>query len=186
MFEVTPTWKSTYPDAHVGVLVMRAVSNPAHDPVLESRKSAVEDGVRAQFSGQERATIASHPILQAYNEYYRRFNNNTFAKDNLEKQGFSGKVEVFYHTNLPRKAHARDCSTFTKYCPNGFTNSSETDEPGDLWSVDQQWSDHDVGNFPLDRRRRELSNHPTLVSQSTDLAANHVDLVHEPLVESGP
>ena len=33
--------------------------------------------------------------------------------------------------------------------------------------------------------RWELPDGPTLVSQPTDLAANHVDLVHEPVVESG-
>jgi DNA/RNA-binding domain of Phe-tRNA-synthetase-like protein len=73
MFEVTAAWKSAYPEAHVGVLVMRGVSNPTHHPDLESRKVALEEELRAQFSGQHRARIASHPILQAYGEYYRRF-----------------------------------------------------------------------------------------------------------------
>jgi hypothetical protein len=65
MFEVTSTWKSTYPEAHAGVLVMRSVSNPAHDPTLESQKAALEEQLRVQFAGQDRATIASHPVLQA-------------------------------------------------------------------------------------------------------------------------
>jgi hypothetical protein len=69
MFEVTSAWKSAYPEAQAGILVMRAVSNPAHDPALESRKAALEEGLRAQFSGQDRAAIASHPVLQAYSEY---------------------------------------------------------------------------------------------------------------------
>ena len=40
-------------------------------------------------------------------------NNNTFAKNKLSKKGFSSKVDVFPNTNLLRKAHARDFSTFT-------------------------------------------------------------------------
>ncbi|MGZ9166504.1 MAG: phenylalanine--tRNA ligase beta subunit-related protein [Anaerolineales bacterium] len=91
MFEVTSAWKSAYPEAHAGVLVMRAVSNPAHDPVLESRKAALEEGLHSQFSGQDRATIASHPVLQAYNEYYRRFKKTYHIQLQLESIVLKGK-----------------------------------------------------------------------------------------------
>jgi len=91
MFEVTPAWRSTYPEAHAGVLVMRAVSNPAHDPALESRKAALEERLRSQFSGQDRAAIASHPILQAYGEYYRRFKKTYHIQLQLESIVLKGK-----------------------------------------------------------------------------------------------
>jgi DNA/RNA-binding domain of Phe-tRNA-synthetase-like protein len=84
MFEVTSAWKSNYPEAHAGVLVMRSVSNPAHDPALESRKAALQEQLRAQFSGQDRATIASHPILRAYAEYYRQFKKTYHIQLQLE------------------------------------------------------------------------------------------------------
>jgi DNA/RNA-binding domain of Phe-tRNA-synthetase-like protein len=91
MFEVTPAWKSTYPDAHVGVLVMRAISNPAHDPALESRKAALEEVLRSRFSGQDRATIASHPVLQAYGEYYRQIKKTYHIQLQLESIVLKGK-----------------------------------------------------------------------------------------------
>lgn len=91
MFEVTSAWKSTYPEAHAGVLVMRAVSNPAHDPALESRKAALEEGLRSQFSGQDRTGIASHPILQAYGEYYRQFKKTYHIQLQLESIVLKGK-----------------------------------------------------------------------------------------------
>jgi DNA/RNA-binding domain of Phe-tRNA-synthetase-like protein len=91
MFEVTSAWKSTYPEAHAGILVMRAVSNPAHSPVLESRKAALEEQLRAQFSGQDRAAIASHPILRAYNEYYRQFKKTYHIQLQLESIVLKGK-----------------------------------------------------------------------------------------------
>jgi DNA/RNA-binding domain of Phe-tRNA-synthetase-like protein len=91
MFEATSAWKSTYPEAHAGLLVMRAVSNPAHDPALESRKAALEQGLRAQFSGQDRGTIASHPILRAYNEYYRQFRKTYHIQLQLESIVLKGK-----------------------------------------------------------------------------------------------
>jgi len=84
MFEVTSAWKSAYPDAHVGVLVMLDVSNPAHNPELEQRKTALEAQLRAQFSGQDRATIASHPVLRAYGEYYRQFKKTYHIQLQLE------------------------------------------------------------------------------------------------------
>jgi DNA/RNA-binding domain of Phe-tRNA-synthetase-like protein len=91
MFEVTSTWKSTYPEAHAGVLVMRAVSNPAHAPALESRKADLEEQLRSQFAGQDRATIASHPVLSAYGEYYRQFRKTYHIQLQLESIVLKGK-----------------------------------------------------------------------------------------------
>ena len=91
MFEVTSAWKSAYPEAHAGVLVMRAVSNPAHDPALENRKAALEEGLRSQFSGQDRSTIASHPILRVYGNYYRQFKKTYHIQLQLESIVLKGK-----------------------------------------------------------------------------------------------
>jgi DNA/RNA-binding domain of Phe-tRNA-synthetase-like protein len=91
MFEVTAAWKSTYPEAQAGVLVMRAVSNPAHDPALEAQKATLEEQLRAQFSGQDRAAIASHPILGAYAEYYRQFKKTYHIQLQLESIVLKGK-----------------------------------------------------------------------------------------------
>ena len=91
MFEVTSAWKSTYPNAHVGVLVMREVSNPTHHPELENQKALLEEQLRTQFSGQDRATIASQPILRAYDEYYRRFKKTYHIQLQLESIVWKGK-----------------------------------------------------------------------------------------------
>src|SRR6476661_5006433 len=91
MFEVTSAWKSAYPEAHVGVLVMHAVSNPAHHPELEDQKAVLEEQLRTQFSGQDRAAIASHPILRAYEEYYRRFKKTYHIQLQLESIILKGK-----------------------------------------------------------------------------------------------
>ncbi len=91
MFEVTPGWKSTFPGAHAGVLVMRNVSNPAHHPELEKRKTELEEQLRAQFAGQDRAAIASHPVLKIYAEYYRRFKKTYHVQLQLESIVLKGK-----------------------------------------------------------------------------------------------
>ncbi len=91
MIEVTSAWKSAYPGAHVGILVMRDASNPVHDPGLERRKAALEEQLRAQFSGQDRAAIASHPVLQAYANYYRQFKKTYHIQLQLESIVSKGK-----------------------------------------------------------------------------------------------
>src|SRR5512145_1383025 len=91
MFEVTSAWKSTYPEAHAGVLVMRLVSNPAQHAGLESQKVALEEQLRAQFAGQDRAAIASHPVLHAYAEYYRQFKKTYHIQLQLESIVLKGK-----------------------------------------------------------------------------------------------
>src|SRR6266498_4924984 len=91
MFEVSSAWKSTYPEAQAGVLVMRAVSNPAHDPALQAQKAALEEQLRAQFAGQDRAVIASHPVLRAYAEYYRQFKKTYHVQLQLESIVLKGK-----------------------------------------------------------------------------------------------
>ena len=91
MFEVTSAWKSTYPDAHAGVLALRLVSNPAQHAGLESQKVALEERLRAQFAGQDRAAIASHPVLHAYSEYYRQFKKTYHIQLQLESIVLKGK-----------------------------------------------------------------------------------------------
>jgi DNA/RNA-binding domain of Phe-tRNA-synthetase-like protein len=91
MCEVTSAWKSAYPEAHVGVLVMRAVSNPAHHAELEHQKVGLEEQLRTQFAGQDRTAIASHPILRAYAEYYRRFKKTYHIQLQLESIVLKGK-----------------------------------------------------------------------------------------------
>jgi len=91
MFEVTFAWKAAYAEALAGVLVMRDVSDPAHHPELEHRKVALEEELRARFSGQDRATIASHPVLQAYNDYYRQFKKTYHIQLQLESIVWKGK-----------------------------------------------------------------------------------------------
>jgi len=91
MFEVTTAWKSVFRDAHAGVLVMRDVTNPSHHAELERRKAELEEQLRAQLSGQDRAALSSHPVLQAYNSYYKRFKKSYHVQLQLESIAWKGK-----------------------------------------------------------------------------------------------
>jgi len=70
---------------------MRDVANPAHHAELEKHKAEIEDGLRSQFSGQDRAAMSSLPVLQAYNTYYRRFKKSYHIQLQLESIAWKGK-----------------------------------------------------------------------------------------------
>jgi len=91
MLEAMPAWKSAFPGAHVGVLVLRDAYNPAHHIELEKQKAELEEQLRIQFAGQDRATIASHPILKIYGEYYKRFKKTYHVQLQLESIVLKGK-----------------------------------------------------------------------------------------------
>ena len=91
-FTVSQAWKTTYPGAAVGVLVMHDVVNPKHHPVLETHKEELENQLRSRFSGYDRAALKAHPVIRAYNEYYGRYKKTYHVQLQLESIVFKGKV----------------------------------------------------------------------------------------------
>ena len=91
MFQLSDTWKVTYPTAHVGVLVMHSVKNPPHHAGLKELKTALEAELRARYANQYRAIMLKHPILQAYDTYYRKFDKTYHVQLQLESILFKGK-----------------------------------------------------------------------------------------------
>jgi len=91
MFEVSETWQAAFPHAHVGVLVMRDVINPAQHPDLDREKAALEQQLRAHFAGQTRGDLDRLPVLQAYAAYYKRFKKTYHVQLQLESIVFKGK-----------------------------------------------------------------------------------------------
>lgn len=92
MFQVSDNWKVAFPDAHVGVLVIRDVVNPPSHAELERRKSALEQELRTRYAGQDRAALSHLPILQAYAAYYRRFKKTYHVQLQLESIVFKDKT----------------------------------------------------------------------------------------------
>ena len=91
MLNVTPSWKSSFPNAHAGILVIRNASNPTHHAELEKRKAELEESLRAQFAGQDRAAIANHPVLKIYGEHYKKFKKTYHVQLQLESIVLKGK-----------------------------------------------------------------------------------------------
>jgi DNA/RNA-binding domain of Phe-tRNA-synthetase-like protein len=91
MFKLTSAWKSSFPKAHAGILVMLNAFNLAQHPELEKRKAELEEQLRAQFSGQDRAAMSRHPVLQTYNNYYKGFKKSYHVQLQLESIVWKGR-----------------------------------------------------------------------------------------------
>jgi DNA/RNA-binding domain of Phe-tRNA-synthetase-like protein len=92
LFTVTDALKRMYPGAHAGVLAVNQVTNPAQHAGLEARKAALQDELRVEFSGQDRAAITALATIRAYAAYYKRFDKTYHVQLQLESIVFKGKA----------------------------------------------------------------------------------------------
>lgn len=108
MLIVSEKWKMTYPDAVIGILAMDNVANPKKHVVLDQRKSELEESLRQRYAGTDRVALKQLPILQAYNDYYKRFKKSYHVQLQLDSVIFKGKaipsvaglVEVMFMAEL--------------------------------------------------------------------------------------
>jgi DNA/RNA-binding domain of Phe-tRNA-synthetase-like protein len=91
IFEVTEAWKSAFPQAHAGVLVMRDVLNPASHPALERRKEALVEEIRLRYGSLDRGQLEKLPTLQVFEAYYKRFKKTYHVQLQLESIACKGK-----------------------------------------------------------------------------------------------
>lgn len=91
VFTVSEAWKTAYPGAVVGVLVMHKVVNPESHAALDKRKEELENQLRARFSDYDRAGLKALPTIQAYNAYYKRYKKTYHVQLQLESVVFKGK-----------------------------------------------------------------------------------------------
>jgi len=91
VFNVSGAWKTAYPGAAAGVLVMRDVANPRHHAGLKAAKGQLEEQLRHQYSGWDRAALKALPTLQAYTAYYKCFKKTYHVQLQLESIVLKGK-----------------------------------------------------------------------------------------------
>ena len=92
MFTVSDAWKAAYPGAAVGILTMQGATNPDGHAELDARKEALENELRARFSGHDRAALKSIPVIRAYSDYYKRFGKSYHVQLQLESIVLKGKA----------------------------------------------------------------------------------------------
>ena len=91
VFTVSKGWKTTYPRAAVGILIMHDVVNPQRHTALDQRKEELERDLRSHYACYDRARLKALPVLEAYNAYYRKFKKTYHVQLQLESVVFQGK-----------------------------------------------------------------------------------------------
>jgi DNA/RNA-binding domain of Phe-tRNA-synthetase-like protein len=89
--EISKTWKSTYPGATAGILHVRNVISLSAAPELEKRRLALEEDLRARYASQDKSVLAALPAIQAYRNYYKRFDKTYHVLLQLESVVYKGK-----------------------------------------------------------------------------------------------
>jgi DNA/RNA-binding domain of Phe-tRNA-synthetase-like protein len=92
MFEISQTWYTAYPAAHLGLLVMREVANPPQHSGLDELKAELETSLRADYSRFDRTALENLPVMKAYNGYYQRFKKTYHVQLQLESIVHKGKT----------------------------------------------------------------------------------------------
>ena len=91
MIQVTDRWHTTFPGAHVGVLLVNKVDNTKRETPLDEHKRKVEARLREKYAGFSRAELLELETLNAYRDYYRRFGNTYHVQLQLESVVHKGK-----------------------------------------------------------------------------------------------
>jgi DNA/RNA-binding domain of Phe-tRNA-synthetase-like protein len=91
-FTASEVWRTTYPGAMIGVLAINNTANPSHHPVLEARKTELEERLRRQHGTASKSELRSHPTFQAYAAYYKSFDKTYHVQLQLESVVFKGKA----------------------------------------------------------------------------------------------
>jgi DNA/RNA-binding domain of Phe-tRNA-synthetase-like protein len=90
VFIATESWKSAFPGAVVGVLVMSGVHNPEHSAALEPHKRRMEVDLR-RAAGSAAEDAEAERVLRAYADYYRSHGNTYHVKAQWESVAVRGK-----------------------------------------------------------------------------------------------
>ncbi len=91
MITASANWKSSFPGASFGIMVIEEVLNSAGNCLLEERKALLEEELRERHLGKSRKQIGQEPPFGAYEKYYRRFGQGYPVLHQVETVAVKGK-----------------------------------------------------------------------------------------------
>ena len=108
MLIISDEVKKVYPEALMGILVMKNVCNPKKHEELDRCKLELENSLRKNFTGLDRADLKNMEPLKTYNDYYKRFKKTYHVLLQLDSIVFKNKsipkvaslVEVMFMAEL--------------------------------------------------------------------------------------
>ena len=108
MLIISDEVKKVYPEALMGILVMKNVCNPKKHKELDKCTLELENNLRKKFTGLDRADLKNMEPLKTYNNYYKKFKKTYHVLLQLESIVFKNKsipkvaalVEVMFMAEL--------------------------------------------------------------------------------------
>ena len=91
MLTISKKIKTIYPEASLGILAMKDVSNPQKHEGLDQRKLKIENNLREKFAGLTRADLKKLEPINAYRNYYKKFKKSYHILFQLESIVFKNK-----------------------------------------------------------------------------------------------
>jgi len=91
MITASSEWRTSFPGACFGVLVLEGADNSQECPALEERKNAFENGLRSRHEGKSRKEIGLEEPFGAYGRYYKRFGQGYPVLHQVETVALKGK-----------------------------------------------------------------------------------------------
>jgi DNA/RNA-binding domain of Phe-tRNA-synthetase-like protein len=91
MIEKEEGWKAECPGAVIGVLVMRGASNPPANAELDTLRERVEVDLKERFAASGKEALKAHPVMMAYEAYYKRFRKTYHVALQLESVIWKGR-----------------------------------------------------------------------------------------------
>jgi DNA/RNA-binding domain of Phe-tRNA-synthetase-like protein len=92
LISATDEWRTTHPEAMIGLLELSGVDN-THTflRLLDDRKRETEARLRARYQGFTRQDFLSLPVMSDYERYYKRFNKTYHVQLQVESIVLKGK-----------------------------------------------------------------------------------------------
>lgn len=90
MVIIEKDWRIQYPDASVGVLIVKEVSNPQHCEALQRKKAELISFLQLKFT--TKADLLADDSIQKYSTYYKHYKKTYHVVAQMESIIFKGKT----------------------------------------------------------------------------------------------
>jgi len=91
MIELSTRWKEVFPEACIGLLVIKNAPNQKDHPDLKSAREKLEADLRSKYGAMDRISLRETPVFAAYDAFYRSFKKSYHVRLQLESVVFKSK-----------------------------------------------------------------------------------------------
>ena len=91
IIKLSDRWNKKEPDAYVGLLLLKNISNQNITTDFSNAKRDLEDELRSRYKGMDRKSLRQECVMSSYDSFYRKFKKTYHVQLQLESVVFNGK-----------------------------------------------------------------------------------------------